>query len=362
MNDGAGGAKSRKTRLRKITTNTVVFYSKLQSEKQMGQKTLEKSSQAYDKHLLSRIGGPRTPPLKSADSPIGSTNEDTPSSANKARGGQLRPLAMPERRYSEMDTRSPQQWASTRATAATAPQSSVLSPGISARRSPQLEDGAQIDRPLALARQNSFVKLEESSMPGRLIHRNSYEGVFHDSELSAAQSPAMQQLNISHSPADTEDYQNIRTGQKRRAQSPPGDAILDPRLPSNPGFRPAQAADARNHGSTLPQFRAPGSMSSVASSMPPQNASYPSSYGLSNPSSATSYNSERLSPSAFTSEAIAARSNLGMPPPPVNNNSAPRIPQHVRAPSTNAPRPMGTWICDCCPKKPKKFESEDELR
>jgi len=339
-------------------------YSKLQSEKQMGQKTLEKSSQAYDKHLLSRIGGPRTPPLKSAESPIAGTTEDAQSSANKPRGGQLRPLAMPERRYSEMNTRSPQQWASTRATAATTPQSSVLSPGISARRSPQSEEGAQQERPFSLARLNSFVKSEESSMPGRLPHRNSYEGVFHDSELSAAQSPAMQQLNISHSPADPEDYQNIRTGQKRRAQSPPSDAILDPRLPNNPGFRPAQAADVRNNGSTLPQFRAPGSMSSVASSMPQQPASYPSSYALSNPSSATSYNSERLSPSAFTSEAIAARSNLGMPPPALNNNnnSAPRIPQHGRAPSANAPRPMGTWICDCCPKKPKKFESEDELR
>lgn len=331
----------------------------------MGQKTLEKSSQQYDRNVLSRIGGPRTPPLRSADSPA-NTNDETPSAAHKPRDGQIRPLAMPERRHSELDTRSPhsEQWTSTRtstgaAATATAPQSSVLSPGM---RSPLSED-TQIERPLSRplsTRQGSFIKPEDSSMPGRLLHRNSYDGVFHESEFSVAQSPAMQQLNINQSPAEGEEHQNIRTGQKRRAQSPPSDSILDPRLPNNPGYRPAQSHDGRNNGQTLPRFQA-GSMSSSTSSLPHQTASYPSSYGLSNPSSATSYNSERLSPSAFTSEAIAARSNLGMPPPSINN-AAPRIPQHGRASSTTAPRPMGTWICDCCPKKPKKFESEDELR
>jgi hypothetical protein len=29
---------------------------------------------------------------------------------------------------------------------------------------------------------------------------------------------------------------------------------------------------------------------------------------------------------------------------------------------TNASRIAGQFMCECCPKKPKKFESEEELR
>lgn len=329
----------------------------------MGQKTLERSSQAYDKQLLSRIGGPRTPPLRSADSPATSTaNEDTPMSGHKvAKGGHLRPLAMPERRYSDMDTRSPHatNWQAMQAPTNTAPQSSVLSPGISGMRSPISEDGHGMERSLSHSinrppTTTSFIKTEEPSMPGRLVHRNSYEGVFHDQEFSAAQSPAMQQLN--QSPAISEDYQNSRTGQKRRAQSPPSEGTFDPRVPTNPTYRPGHASDSRNQ--LPPRFQGPGSIESTASSLP-HPASYGSSYGLSNPSSATSYNSERPSPTNTYSPAT----NMGMQPPASVNSAASRGAPTPRAPTSNAPpRPTGLWICDCCPKKPKKFDSEDELR
>jgi hypothetical protein len=332
----------------------------------MGQKTLERSSQAYDKQLLSRIGGPRTPPFRSADSPSTSTgNQDTPASIHKP-AKHLRPLAMPERRYSDMDTRSPHtsaiagQWSGpVGATGNIAPQSSAASPGIPGR-SPQSENGHNMERTLSSiagrSTNNNFIKSEENPMPGRLAHRNSYEGVFNEQDLSTHHSPAMQQLNIqSQSPGDLEDY---KTGQKRRAQSPPTDAHVDPRLPQ---YRPSQAPEHRL--SQAPRFQAPSSLSSAASSVPP-SASYPSSYQLSNPSSATSYNSEQLSPAGYGPDGFVARASGGMPPPPPSNLStaAPRIPQHGRQQSSSASRPPGLWICDCCPKKPKKFDSEDELR
>jgi len=329
----------------------------------MGKKTLERSSQAYDKSLLSRIGGPRTPPLRAADSPT--SHEETPASIHKT-AKHLRPLAMPERRYSDMDTRSIHnggQWSSTTglAPAGGAPQSSGVSPRISGLRSPLSENGQSIERTQShstVARPGAtYIKSEENPMPGRLLHRNSYDGVLNDNEYSVAQSPAMQQLNIqSQSPAGSEDYQSQRIGQKRRAQSPPSESVLDPRLPNN-----AQRAAENRNSQLPPRFPGPSSFSSAASSSLPQHPSYPSSYGLSNASSATSYNSERLSPGAF--ESAAARQNLNMQSQPSSlSTAAPRIPQHGRAASTASSRPVGLWICDCCPKKPKKFDTEADLR
>ena len=132
-----------------------------------------------------------------------------------------------------------------------------------------------------------------------------------------------------------------------------------------------------------------GSLSSVSSSGP-RTGSVGSSLGFSTTaSSMTSYGGEqRLSPSALSP---SGPTELGPVSPYAANkslNPSPRgslsRPQHQRGYSESehpsqirrlshestihsrqnsmANRIPGSYICECCPKKPKKFDSEDELR
>jgi hypothetical protein len=68
------------------------------SERQLGQKALQNSSQAYDKQLLSKIGGPNTPTRTTAPPlPSGNTQDpaaDAHASSHKL-NGQLKPLTVP---------------------------------------------------------------------------------------------------------------------------------------------------------------------------------------------------------------------------------------------------------------------------
>ena len=74
----------------------------LQSERQLGQRSLENSSQAYDKQLLSKIGGPNTPTRGPAAGFLSTSAQETaaassPHTTLSKLNGQLKPLSMPER-------------------------------------------------------------------------------------------------------------------------------------------------------------------------------------------------------------------------------------------------------------------------
>ena len=76
-------------------TLTDMCNCRLQSERQLEQRTLEESSNTYDKQLLSRIGGPNTPKRQSVSYPPGAQDP----AGHERRNSQLRPLSMPERRH-----------------------------------------------------------------------------------------------------------------------------------------------------------------------------------------------------------------------------------------------------------------------
>lgn len=332
----------------------------------MGQKTLERSSQAYDKQLLSRIGGSRAPQPRADNPNTGSLGEDTTTGlqtpSQKAKGP-LRPLAVPERRHSEMDgrgsPRAPAAWAPS--TPGSAPPTSVASPRLSGLRSP-LHEHTQPQQQRPASRMD-----DTAPIPGRLIQRDSCDHGNLSEHDYVAHSPAMQ-LTQAVSPAGSDDYQQSRTGQKRRAQSPPADSSLDPRLPA--GVNAADAWQRRQlqtvAGRNLQppaRFQTPSSLSSNGSANA-LNASFPSSYAMSNPSSATQYSADRSPPNSFQIGDLTNMNNtqtmMSAPAPP-DATTAPPIPTR-RSTNPNMQRAPGLWICDCCPKKPKKFESEDELR
>lgn len=78
--------------VRRLTTT---MNHRFTSERQLGQKALDHSSQAYDKQLLSKIGGPNTP-TRTAAPPLSSSAQDPPADvhAHKLNGRQLKPLSV----------------------------------------------------------------------------------------------------------------------------------------------------------------------------------------------------------------------------------------------------------------------------
>ncbi|KAL8689813.1 MAG: hypothetical protein Q9218_004598 [Villophora microphyllina] len=200
--------------------------------------------------------------------------------------------------------------------------------------------------------------------------------------------PALQQY--SSSPVVSSDPQ---PGKKRRASSPPPDSSHDDKAPSQSAGSSSDLYQRNNQAPTHPPNRASpvnrfgpqhGSVSS-ASSVGLRNGSYASSGALSVGSSLTSHspNHERLSP---TSEYPYPQSHPERDSPYITSHPSPRssvshahphpAPTKSSAASSrkmssdgassrranNPPNLQAPICCQCCPKKPKKFETLEELR
>lgn len=322
----------------------------------MGQRFSERSSHAYDKHVLSRIGGPHTPP-RSAGGVTSAPNEESSPSAHtnpKQLNGQLHPFSMLERRHSATD--HPQ---------FTSTSSSALSPTFPNIHSPLSESGMDPIQPRF--RLGSMSAVDDLKRP----RRDSDTHMF-GADDAVSEDPGVQELNINDRSSNVSDdnQQAMIAGKKRRAQSPPSETI-DPSLrdgessyraqpPSD--MRPQQAA--KLHESHL----IPSSLTSA-----PRN-SFSSSYQTSHAPStaATSYQSEHMHPSLQKQDVPQSlMSDLQPSPEILEGNNAPMSSgvdvstttmSHVRTTSSGLSRSSGVWICECCPKKPKKFESEEALR
>lgn len=354
--------------------------NRLQSERRLEQTTLVGSSNAYDKQLLSRIGGPSTPDSKRqsvSSTTFGPGMQETAQLAqaeSERRNSQLRPLTVPthERRQNSI-SESP----AIARFPTSVPSSGAISPGFSG-----FWEHGPIDSNLLHTRNGSL----SSS------HRGSYDNtMFANDEMEDSR---MSNLHIhDRSPSGYSDDYNTsaKAGTKRRASSPPRDLYSDER--SSVGSAPGQNDYNRrslhqlpDRGSPVARFQPSHSSLSSASSYAPRHGSFGSSLGVpSVPSSATSYASGRVSPSilspAIDPELSRARTPSGsgqsLKPGP-----ALTIPHHGRTLSSStqggaqssgaesAPHSrqsslsqlQGMYICECCPKKPKKFDTEDDLR
>lgn len=204
----------------------------------------------------------------------------------------------------------------------------------------------------------------------------------------------MRELNINdRSPSISEEYHTgPKGGLKRRASSPPSEAAREDRPTGGGGNtdlyhrRSAQRLVSRDS----PASRFPGTQGSLSSvsSLSQRTASSVSSWGFSAASSMSSYNGpQRLSPSALSPSADADPVPVSPYAASGSLNPSPRgsisRQHHQRGASENeypqlrkmstdstihsrqnsvAGRIAGGYICECCPKKPKKFDSEEELR
>jgi hypothetical protein len=267
----------------------------------------------------------------------------------------------------------------------------AISPGYNGFRSPVFDSGSA---------ESHRARYGSISTPGPFDdvpsqHRGSYDHSMFSEHDFGMEENGMRELNINdRSPAESEDYQlGLRGGLKRRASSPPPEAARDDR-PTTGGYsdlyhrRSSQMLVNRN--CNLSRFQSNPSSLSSAGSASQRSGSISSSLGFSSTaaSSITSYGGDqRLSPNALSplgemdlgpASPYAANRTLDPSPrgslsrpPPQRGFSETEHPQ-IRKMSTDtmlqsrqnsiANRIPGAYICECCPKKPKKFESEEELR
>ena len=174
-----------------------------------------------------------------------------------------------------------------------------------------------------------------------------------------------------------------RQGMKRRALSPPSDAMRDDKSPAYASelYQKISATSAaRSPASAYRAAPSYGSVSSTASSI--RHGSYASSFAPSlTASSMTSVSSsDRQSPSDpsqghpfITSAGPVSSPATSIPPSrkpqaqsPQDNKSIARKMSIQTAVNESRPPPVtklgSYYICECCPKKPRKFDTEEDLR
>lgn len=163
-------------------------------------------------------------------------------------------------------------------------------------------------------------------------------------------------------------------GQKRRAASPPDEPLLAAQTDL------VRRRDAGHRGSPTPRLSAvpQGTSMSTMSSVSRSN-SYMSTMSI--PASITTSNSfGRRSPGGFSPGGISPTSCNSPYNTPISLNPSPRTSisgrtvVHTRNISGVSPRKptegpkmggsklQGFFMCECCPKKPKKFDTEEELK
>ncbi|KAJ9209870.1 hypothetical protein DTO166G4_8559 [Paecilomyces variotii] len=355
----------------------------LEGERDFSRKSVKSSSDAYDQHLLSKIGKPHSPSRHPGPLGIDGRNSLTALPFHPRSAGTLPSPGAPDGPGGSLELR----WYNN--------SSGGISPGTKLGwkdymdcRSPSVESNAPfgLDFENAARRSAGGVTPQSEdtfSLPSR-SNRGSYDqGVFSDVEgdFSAEDSTQYRQGPLGERTPpylDGASTQYKQQGMKRRASTSNGD-------------RQRRTTEHPFTNSTSPNSRyqvCPGSLSS-ASSASLRTGSYASSAGLSlGGSSVTSISSyDRLSPGGISPgsefEQYHEKTILN-PSPPASligqpaargaqycavseaQNAATARKMSVQT-TLNVSKPtgpgiQGMFICDCCPKKPKKFSSPEELR
>ncbi|KHN94373.1 Zinc finger, C2H2-type/integrase, DNA-binding protein [Metarhizium album ARSEF 1941] len=163
-------------------------------------------------------------------------------------------------------------------------------------------------------------------------------------------------------------------GHKRRAASPPsGETVL------HGGSSEVRRRDLGSRGSPAPRLTLVPQTSSLSSSAVSRSNSYISTMSMAPSSATTTTSFSRRSPGAASPGGVSPTSCNSPYTTPVSLNHSPRNSisgrggVHGRTVCGTSPRkladiqkPAGAkvqrlFMCDCCPKKPKKFDTAEEL-
>ncbi|KAJ5373377.1 Zinc finger C2H2 [Penicillium concentricum] len=374
----------------------------LSGERQFSLRSVKDSSNAYDQHLLSKIGKPQIakPPSPGGSISLGTDNRNS-----------LPALTVPSRSPSNLPSPGPSEGSTLDVKWHNSPQSGGVSPRTKVGwreyvgRSPSVESNAPSSaldydqgslRDVSRRRYRGTTPQREDSisLPSR-SNRGSYDqGVFSDIEGEfSTDEPAPPRQFILREP--TPPYPDSRHGMKRRASSPPREPISDDRhtlhvatsngdlsqrrlsghpftntLSVNPNYATSQRTFSA--GSSL-SIRTSGSYSSTLSiggssmtSLSPYDR--PSPGGFSPSSDLDTFHEKSIlnpSPTAALSQPSLPRipGPASLEPPATDATGKMSVPTTImNVPKPAAPKIGGLFICDCCPKKPKKFDNPDGLR
>ena len=300
------------------------------------------------------------------------SQEPTPATTNhyEKANTQLAPLSLPERRFTSVD--SPTSWRSSR------PSSAAMSPANTIGLNSAHEKSGIGPRRLSNRTSSGSIVGEEG------LDTAKQERLFYsERDTMTTEENGVKDLNINDkSPTSDHTYQPTpKSSLKRKASSPPTNVNRTEKV------RSSNAESAYGNGQqsqpskipNYPEFHAGSSLSSSVSTNDQQNGSYVSSYAISLASSATSLMSgDRSAPNTYSSvpehdmasahSPKAYFSNERYPPELLEErrSSQYHMPlmeqQPTKVRSNGVSRKPGVHICECCPKKPKKFKTKEELR
>lgn len=314
--------------------------SRLHGENPLAQQNHNQSTHAYDKHLLLKIGKSHSP------SHSKSRSGDHPSKLSiETRGPKLQARPLHESSSWDKYMTSP--------ISAVSPASRLSWREYSMDpRSPASEAASyDIDPELFPRYMSTRPRVGTTNSPEQ--NRTRSERGSCDSAYSAGDE---------HSFVDERPRPPAYHGTKRRALSPPREAGSEQR--NEPLKRLQSRSDLQ--GATASQQYDAGSLSSTASSnLYHSNAS---SNMLSSASSMTSMSSmdtplSRQPSRQLFASSTSTNSTSGVAILPLRRAPEPANKTHVHPDLRAGPSGIGNrWICSCCPKKPRKFESEEQLR
>ncbi|KAL4978066.1 hypothetical protein BDW66DRAFT_24723 [Aspergillus desertorum] len=369
----------------------------LKGEHDFSRRSVKDSSHAYDQHLLSIIGKPVSPRQSIS---MGTDNR-----------GSLSALPIPSMGFSSLPSPAGSdvpsldvRWSASSHSGGISPNTKVAWRDYIGRRSPSVESNTPSST-LEYEHYSPFSRDSRrrggttpqyddlSSLPSR-SNRGSYDqSVVSDMEGEISTDESLPSRLFSVRQATPPYLEAIRSGTKRRASSPPREPVGDDK----------HSLHTTTSNGDLSQRRITGHPFTNNLSV---NSGYTHSYGsLSAASSVSmrttaSYSSAAPSiGSSITTASTYDRSPTGLSPksdpdafhekPTINSGSTaglsaqlaaqtaqdsgfdssssipPRkmsFPTNLNAPNLSTAKIGGLYICDCCPKKPKKFDSPEELR
>ncbi|PVH84447.1 hypothetical protein DL98DRAFT_512348 [Cadophora sp. DSE1049] len=362
----------------------------------------QSTAQAFDRTQIQKLDARRA--IDNTTPPRGHSNPGFSSSVNDVSPtsrvhhehrypSQLKPLSLPILPGRPGLVESPlSRWADTPLSSAISPGNPYPRFGMQSQYDRRSPNDADSDRsPLPYIRRSgssSIINLNDDASSVTSRSRESYDQrVTPEHDDFPMEDTGFRRLHIDDYSNRHEGYSPGATvGQKRRASSPPGD--------DGPSLHTVGSAsdlyrrrESASRASPTPRFHSnSGSVSSTASA--PRNNSYASTLSVT-ASSITSMSSYgRLSPGGISPGGISNPgsdmsdspyvTSLSLNPSPrgslsrTNHNRAlsesrplmtsRKLSESLGTSKHDSPPKMhGVYMCECCPKKPKKFDSQEEL-
>ncbi|KAL2833392.1 hypothetical protein BDW59DRAFT_78975 [Aspergillus cavernicola] len=370
----------------------------LKGEQDFSLRSVKDLSHAYDQHLLAKIGKPLSPPQSVSQ---GTENKHSLSTLPIPPSRGFTSLPSPAgSEVPSLDVR----WSGSSQSGGISPGTKVAWRDYIGRRSPSVESNAPSSTldyehsPFSRdsrRRGGTTPQYDDlSSLPSR-SNRGSYDqSVVSDMEGEFSTDESLPSRLFSVREATPPYLQASRSGMKRRASSPPREPIGNDKhalhtttsngdlsqrrtsgypytnnLSVNNGYAPSygslSAASSVSQRTTASYSSAAPSIGSSITTA----STYDRSPGGLSPKSDLDAFHEKSAINASTTAGLSAKLATQNPQDTSSLDSASGNPPrkmsfqtNLNVPKSTVPKIGGLYICDCCPKKPKKFDSPEELR